>query len=111
MLAQRCRSRAPQLLEAAAAAGKPAGRSPAPETAQLARLVLQNPEPETVTLVMGTTFDRSHFRRPVAVTVSSEQDRSEWQIEWQNSARQGLSRACECSSALVFLLANPPYLR
>jgi hypothetical protein len=46
------------------------------------------------------------------VAISSlEQDRSEWQIEWQNCAREGLSQACECSRGLVFSLVNPPYLR
>jgi hypothetical protein len=42
---------------------------------------------------------------------SLEQDHSEWQIEWQNWAREGLFRACECSRGLVFSLVNPPYLR
>jgi hypothetical protein len=39
------------------------------------------------------------------------QDQSEWQIERQSRAREGLSRACECSRLLVFFLVNPPYLR
>jgi hypothetical protein len=33
---------------------------------------------------------------------SLEQDQSEWQIECQNRAREGLSQACECSCVLVF---------
>ena len=36
------------------------------------------------------------------VVSSLEQDQSEWQIECQNRAREGLSRACECLRALVF---------
>jgi hypothetical protein len=48
----------------------------------------------------------------VSVPVSYlEQDQSEWQIEWQNRAREGLSRACECSRGLVFLLVKSGYLR
>jgi flavin-binding protein dodecin len=42
---------------------------------------------------------------------SSEQDQGEWQIEWQNSAREGLSRACECLRALVFFEVSAVYLR
>jgi hypothetical protein len=42
---------------------------------------------------------------------SSEQDQSECQIECQNRAREGLSRACECSRALVFCEVIPPCLR
>jgi hypothetical protein len=42
---------------------------------------------------------------------SLEQDQSEWQIEWQNRAREGLYRACECSRGLVFILVSPHYLR
>jgi hypothetical protein len=42
---------------------------------------------------------------------SSEQDQGEWQIEWQNRAREGLSRACERSCALVFFEVNAVSLR
>jgi hypothetical protein len=67
---------------------------------------------EMVTLVLGLTFDRSHFRRTASVAVSSlEQDQSECQIECQNSACVGVSRACECLRGLVFSLLNPLYLR
>jgi len=46
------------------------------------------------------------------VDVSSlKQDQSEWQIECQNRAREGLSRACECSRGLVFFLVSERYLR
>ena len=34
---------------------------------------------------------------------SLEQDQSECQIECQNGAREGLSRACECSRLLVLV--------
>jgi hypothetical protein len=73
----------------------------------------QDPKLETVTLkVLGFAFNRSHFRRVISMAVGSlEQDRSEWQIEWQNRAREGLSRACECSRGLVFFLVNAPYLQ
>jgi len=40
-----------------------------------------------------------------------KQDQSEWQIEWQNGAREGLSRACECLRVLVFFEVNAVYLR
>jgi len=42
---------------------------------------------------------------------SLEQDQSEWRIEWQNRAREGLSGACECSRALVFCEVSAGYLR
>jgi hypothetical protein len=42
---------------------------------------------------------------------SLEQDQSEWQIECQNHAREGLSGACECSSALVFCEVSVADLR
>jgi flavin-binding protein dodecin len=42
---------------------------------------------------------------------SLEQDQSECQIECQNSAREGLSRACECLRALVFFEVSAVYLR
>jgi hypothetical protein len=42
---------------------------------------------------------------------SLEQDQSECQIEWQNCACEGLSRACERSRALVFFEVSTPYLR
>jgi len=42
---------------------------------------------------------------------SLEQDQSEWQIECQNRAREGLSRACECSRVLVFFEVSVVYLR
>ena len=62
--------------------------------------------------VARLTFDRSHFRRMVSMAVSSsEQDQGEWQIEWQNSAREGLSLACECLRALVFFEVSAVYLR
>ena len=41
---------------------------------------------------------------------SLEQDQSEWQIEWQNRAREGLSRACKRSRGLVFFLVSGPCL-
>jgi hypothetical protein len=44
------------------------------------------------------------------VVSSLEQDQNECQIEWQSRAREGLSRACECSRELVFFLVNPHYL-
>jgi hypothetical protein len=45
------------------------------------------------------------------VAVSSlKQDQSEWQIECQNRAREGLSRACECSRVLVFFEVSAVYL-
>jgi hypothetical protein len=68
----------------------------------------QYPQLETVTLkVLGLAFDRSHFRRILSMAVSLlEQDQSEWQIECQNRAREGLSRACVCSCALVFCDVN-----
>jgi hypothetical protein len=49
---------------------------------------------EALTLmVLNQHFDRSRFRRMVSMAVSSlEQDQSEWQIECQNRAREGLSR-------------------
>ena len=62
--------------------------------------------------MLGITFDRSSFRRWSSVDVSSlKQDQSEWQIECQNRAREGLSRACECSRGLVFFLVSERYLR
>jgi hypothetical protein len=42
---------------------------------------------------------------------SLEQDQSEWQIECQNRAREGLSRACECSYVLVFFEVSAVCLR
>jgi hypothetical protein len=42
---------------------------------------------------------------------SLKQDQSEWQIECQNRAREGLFRACECSRELVSFLVNAPYLQ
>ena len=42
---------------------------------------------------------------------SSEQDQSEWQMECQNRAREGLFRACERSRALVFFEVSAVYLR
>jgi hypothetical protein len=42
---------------------------------------------------------------------SLEQDQSEWQIECQNRAREGLSRACECSRTLVFFQVLAVYLQ
>jgi len=42
---------------------------------------------------------------------SLEQDQSECQIEWQNRAGEGLSRACECSRQLVFFEVNAVDLR
>jgi hypothetical protein len=42
---------------------------------------------------------------------SLEQDQSEWQIEWQNRAREGLSRACERSHVLVFFEVSAAYLQ
>ena len=67
----------------------------------------------TVTLkALGSAFDRSHFRRIVSMAVSSlEQDQSECQIECQNRAREGLSRACECSRVLVFFEVSVVCLR
>ena len=41
---------------------------------------------------------------------SLEQDQSECQIECQNGAREGLSRACECSRGLVFFEVSAVYL-
>jgi hypothetical protein len=71
----------------------------------------QYAEPETVTLGLCGA-DRSGFRRAISVAVSSlEQDQSECQIEWQNRAREGLSRACECSRRLVFYEVSAVYLR
>ena len=73
----------------------------------------QHPELETVTLKMlGPVFDRSHFRRVVSIAIrSSEQDQSEWQIEWQNCARAGLSQANERSRVLVFCEVSAACLR
>ena len=72
----------------------------------------QHREAETVTPVPGAAFDRSYFRREVSATVRSlEQDQSECQIEWQNRASEGLSRACECLSGLVFFEGSAVYLR
>jgi hypothetical protein len=73
----------------------------------------QNPEFETFTLtVLSSALDRSHFRMALSIAVGSlEQDQNECQIECQNRAREGLSRAWECSCALVFVEVSAIFLR
>ena len=56
--------------------------------------------PETVTLDWGIASIALTFEGSLAVISLLEQDQSGWQIECQNRAREGLSRACECSRGL-----------
>jgi hypothetical protein len=70
------------------------------------------PEPRDVDIDGAEHFDRSRFRRTVSMAVSSsEQDQNECQIECQSHAREGLSRACECSRGLLFFEVSAVYLQ
>ena len=62
--------------------------------------------------MLGVAFDRSDFRGMVSMAVSSqEQDQNECQIECQNRASEGLSRACERWRVLVFFEVSAVYLQ